>query len=145
MIEVEVLSLDGCDVMRTILKQPQRPRGNTYVGSLTLAVRDFAYEIKVQCEERGTTGIREAVVGDAWMKARGKVDPKDLLRGWNSDPYDPTFKAQVQRNVADSSDYDAQFPAHPLSRLRRVLDQMQGSLRIAASVKEAAPFVFTRS
>src|SRR6266852_3354115 len=144
MIEVEVMKLDGCDAIRSIFKQPQSPSGMTYLGSITLTFRDFSYVIKVQCEERGMTGMRDAVVLDAWMKSR-KLDPKDPLRGWKGDPYDPTFKARIQRNVADDASYDAKFPDHALSRLRRVLDRIQASLRVAATVKAAPPFVFSGS
>jgi hypothetical protein len=61
-IEVDITTVDGCVALRQIIKVPQEPHGMVYLGSLILPFRDFSLMVKVQCHERGTTGIREAVV-----------------------------------------------------------------------------------
>jgi hypothetical protein len=121
-------------------------------GSITLPFRDFSYVLKVQCMETGTTGIRESVVL-AQMMASGQVKlqnsgpgPQQLrIAGCMQDPYDPTTSAPLMWNLAEDKQYDAQFPDHPLSRLRSVLRQVQPSLRLAPEVKDATPFVFVPS
>jgi hypothetical protein len=65
------------------------------------------------------------------------------VEGWTQDPYDPTFRAPLMRNLSDDVQYDAQFPDHPLSRLRSVLRHLASTVSIADEVKAAAPFVFS--
>ena len=56
-IEVETPEIDGRLTTRLITKRPQNP-GMTYVGSITLPIRDFSYVLKTQCEECCVTGVR---------------------------------------------------------------------------------------
>jgi len=147
MIEVDTPQVDGCLTVRTIFKSGQQPHGMTYIGSITLPFRDVSYVLKVQCRETGITGMREAVVLDRMMASgqvtvgRGSEDQLQI-HGWSQDPYDPAINAPLMRNLAENEHYDAQFPHHPLSRLRSVLRQLQPSLRLAPELKEVPPFVY---
>jgi hypothetical protein len=136
LIEVEKVTLDGCDGLRTIVKIPQAPRGMTYIGGLTLPFRDCSWVLKAQCQEHGTTGVREAIVLDE------RVDDVKLpsLEGWQGDPYDPALRAPLQRNLSDAAEYDAQFPDHPLSRLRRLLPRLSGTFHVVDEVRALPPF-----
>jgi hypothetical protein len=146
-IEVGTPQIDGCLAVRTIFKVPQQPHGMTYVGSITLPFRDFSYVLKVQCIERGTTGLRETFIV-AKMLSSGQVkiqkasDGPPQVVGWWQGPYDSMTSAPVVRNLGDDEQYDAQFPNHPLSRLRSILRQVQPSLRLAPVVRDAPPFAF---
>ena len=146
MIEVDRLTLDGCDAIRTIIKVPQQPTGMTYLGSITLPFRDFSYVIKVQCEERGVTGWREAeVLGELLGKGEVSLDVAGeggQIPGWSRDPYDASIEAPLMRNRAEDEKYDARFPEHPLSRLRRVLHHIQSTLRVAEGVKRQPGFEY---
>ena len=145
-IEIDTLNVDGCLAVRTIFKAPQKPMGMTYVGSITLPFRDFSYVLKAQCSEQGMTGTREAVVLDAMIQS-GNINldglPRGTISGWNQDPYDPAINAPVMRNLSEDEQYDAQFPDHPLSRVRSILKLVQPSLRLAPELKSAPPFVFS--
>ena len=55
------------------------------------------------------TGIREAVILDR----RFSEVKLPTLEGWQADPYDPSFHAPLQRNLAEAEEYDAEFPDHP--------------------------------
>ena len=69
--------------------------------------------------------MREAVVLDQ-MVAAGRItfqEKDERILGWTQDPYDPTLDAPLLRNLAEDEQYDAQFPDHPLSRLRSILWQ----------------------
>ena len=46
--------------------------------------------------------------------------------GWMQDPYDSEYKKGVQKNLSDNSEYDAQFPDHPLSVLHRFVKTITG-------------------
>lgn len=43
-------------------------------------------------------------------------------------------------NVADRPEYDAQFPQHPLTRLRLLLARMQATARVGDSFRNLPPF-----
>ena len=145
-IEVDTPSVDGCDAIRTVFKFPQRPTGMTYLGSITLPFRDFSYVIKVQCEELGITGVREAAVlaelmdvGEIRLDVPGSGG---RIPGWSRDPYDATAETPLMRNRAEDEAYDARFPEHPLSRLRPVLNHLQHTLRVTEEVKREPRFEY---
>jgi hypothetical protein len=145
-IELESTTTDGCLALRQIIKVPQQPHGMTYVGSLLLPFRDFSFVIKVQCQEHGTTGIRDAVILDEALRdGRVTFDPdrKDFLKGWMRDPYNPALHRGFHWNLSEAPEYDVRFPDHPLSRLRPVLAHLELTLRVTEEVKESPPYVFT--
>jgi len=140
MIELDVVDVDGVSSIRQIVKKPQQPTGMTYVGSFTFPFRDRSLVLKIQCEERGMTGMREAVVLDQLL-GNGSVTVNDgKVEGWSADPYDASIELPLMRNLAEDPSYDAQFPDHPLSRARRALAQLQGSLRLHDGLKGLPPF-----
>lgn len=140
-IQLDVIEIDGVPVIKSIIKVPQSPSGMTYLGSYTFPRRDFSYVLKIQCQEYGTTGLREAVILNRKM-ADGQVAISDegTITGWMADPYDPNFKGRILRNLAEAEQYDSEFPAHPLSRLRFYLNDLQPTIRVSSSVKKSAPF-----
>ena len=124
-----------------ILKLPQSPRGYTYLGSITLPRRDFSLVLKIQCAEESPTGIREAVVLDRLLGEGGATGPEGFPVGWLRHPYIPSITGGVLRSLADDERYDAEFPDHPLARLRRSMREIEESLRLADEVRAAPPFV----
>ena len=140
-IEVETAMIEGCHAIRTIIKAPQQPTGMTYLGSITLPFRNFSFVLKVQCAEHGTTGFREAAVLNRLI-SNGEVtiSSDDEIQGWMQDPYDSSIKAPLMRNQSEACEYDSQFPDHPLSRARQVLDHIEKTMVIAPEVLTAAPF-----
>ena len=73
--------------------------------------------------ERGTSGLREAIVTASLMKA-GTLTLEDYERSWAHDPYEPGYHGVdriVLRSMSDDETYDQQFPWHPLSKVRQVL------------------------
>jgi hypothetical protein len=140
-IEVEAPIVQGRRSVRAILKVPQQPTGMSYLGSLTLPFRDFSYVLKVGCVERGTTGVRDAMIADQCMKdGTVSVSPDGRIEGWMADPYDASVRAPLMRNRAEAREYDAQFPEHPLTRARRVLDHIQGTVTIGSDLRRAPAF-----
>ena len=124
-IEVETVSVDRSLALRQIIKVPQQPHGMTYVGSILLPFRDFSFVIKVHGQERGTTGRR------AGSRPR-RVG------------LDPAVRDGFSRNLAESAEYDARFPNHPLSRLRRTLAHLQRTIQVGDDVRRSPPFVFAQ-
>jgi len=112
------LELEGLRMLRTIVKVPQEPHGMTYVGSFTLPFAHCSYVVKVQCEERGTTGLREAVLLAEGLRSNSvSIDSESeipIAGDWNP----------------DSAEFDERFPQHPISRLRKHLEEIPGCLRL---------------
>jgi hypothetical protein len=68
-------------------------------------------------------------------------DPEVWFREeWARDPYEPSDRSPIRRNLSDDEQYDARFPEHPLSRARRYLASILASLEVDPSLGEAAPF-----
>jgi hypothetical protein len=131
LVEARVVVAGGCPAVRTILSVPQQPSGRTYVGSLTVPFRDFSFVLKCQCDEGGPTGLKEVLLFD---RSRAANEPMQVeggrfhIPGW--DPDDPK--------------HDAEFPDHPVARVRRVLDHLAGSLVVAGEVRELPGFALPR-
>ena len=144
LIDLETLTIDNCLAVRGIIKVPQQPSGMTYLGSITLPFQTFSFVVKIQAEERGTTGVRDTLVLEEAL-ADGRVsidlDAQDL-RGWAGDPYDPSLCDGLRRNLSEHVEYDARFPDHPLSRVRQILSQLESSLRVDAELRRAPQFRF---
>lgn len=117
----------------------------SYVGCFTLPFRDFSFVVKAQCEEEGTTGIRDSFVL-ATMISEDRFDLSEAedgkIPGWWQNPYDSTVELPIMRNLSEDEQYDAQFPDHPLSRLRNILGQLQPVISVSQEVKNPAPFVY---
>lgn len=118
LVECSILELRGLPMLRTIVKVPQKPHGMTYLGSFTLPLARFSYVVKVQCEERGMTGVREAVLLAEGLRSNSvTIDPESetpIAGYWNP----------------DSAEFDERFPQHPISRLRKHLQEIPGCLRL---------------
>jgi zinc-ribbon domain len=141
LIATEVVAVKGVPTVKTLFKLPLVPPGMIYVGTLTFPFVDFSFLITVQCGEQGVTGVRESVVADRFLTAAGAFDPsKGFPKGWFQDPYDPTRADPIMRNQADDEQYDARFPDHPLSRVRRHLSRIEASLKFDDYVLRCAPF-----
>jgi hypothetical protein len=141
-VEIETGIVDGCVAARTLFKITQQPTGRTYVGALTFPFRNFSYVFKLQSPERGITGVREAAVF-ANLTAAGTslIDPKtSQFTGWLDDPYDSNEAGPMTRHISERREYDSQFPDHPLSRARWVLDHLQRTLVIDDAVKQQPKF-----
>ena len=125
-VNCERVSIDGVNAVSLILKIPQQPSGMTYIGSLTIPYKQFSYVLKVQCQERGMTGAREAVLFDKLLGQQLiSIDENGNITGeWNP----------------DAPIYDQEFPEHPLSRLRAIIHILLQTTHIDDIVKRQPAF-----
>ena len=110
------------DGFNFIYKRLEMP-AYVYTGMLLTRVRETWFVWTMVAGERGTTGVREAVV-TATLINEGKLQPQEYELRWAQDPYDPTYRRvdrSVLRSMSDDESYDDQFPLHPLSKVRRTL------------------------
>jgi hypothetical protein len=126
-VECKVLPLDGVPGIWLIVKGlDEQTRGAVYVGSLTIPFRDFSFVIKIQCQEQGTTGMREALlVAEALQKGTGRIEGDRFVpNGWS----------------VDDEQFDDKLPQHPLSRVRRELRHIASSVHIEPKVRAEPRF-----
>jgi hypothetical protein len=122
LVRFDLVEIDGVRAVWTIIKALQQPHGAVYLGSLTFPFAEFSYVLKMQCEERGITGVRETAL---WVRA--------LNEGKQSGVFD-----------AEDERYDRLFPDHPLSRLRREFEALQPTIRLDPKIKSATSFGLPR-
>jgi hypothetical protein len=143
-----IVAVDGMDLgpvsaVQFIFKR-ECGSGYVYKGMMVIPTAQVQYVFCVVCAESGTTGVREALVTARLVEA-GKLqlelsEESDAsgaigkIAGWFQDPYDPTYDGKVVRSIADEEQYDSLVPDHPLSRLRRYLLQIRGTLQIDNAV-----------
>src|SRR5262249_19785129 len=125
MLECLLEPVAGCSTIRLLMKAPQSPGGFFYQGVLTLPFRDFSYVVKIQRREHGTTGTREAILLDKRLAKGEKPSPAGLpFPDWNP----------------DSAEHDAQFPDHPVSRARRLLQHVAKTATLDGAIAKMPPF-----
>jgi hypothetical protein len=130
--------LDGVPALKIINKHPQEPSGVLYQGAYIVPRQAFSYVLKLQCAEWGTTGVREAVVA-ARMLQSGElvIGPNGTVSGW---PMSSQDAVNAKPNPAEDERLDAEFPDHPLSRLRNHLRRLEPTIQVADFIKQASPF-----
>ncbi len=117
--------IEACAVnggIKLILKKLKMP-AYVYSGMLITHVREVWFMWTVMAGERGTTGVREAVVA-ATLLRDGKLLPHEYEQRWGQDPHEPAYRGAARsllRFMSDDESYDQQFPQHPLSKVRRTL------------------------
>lgn len=125
-------------ILKVIFKIPQRPHGMSYLGSITIPFADFSYVIKVQAEEIGTTGVRDAIM---LVKLEEEVGSKEeVWNNWTRDPYEPDGNFPAMPNQSEREEYDSLFPNHPLSIVRRTLDMAIASISLDREIYELTKF-----
>lgn len=131
LMEARGILVDGIRAAYTLVQKRDMvmPSGFTYIGGITLPFADRWFIVKLQCEEQGFTGVREATV-KLGRSARASSDPRAHWKG-EFEFDDPCHRA-----------YDSMFKDHPLSRIRRSMDDICVSTRLNADVKAMKPYVF---
>ncbi|MEV6782522.1 hypothetical protein [Streptomyces sp. NPDC051098] len=132
LVEASVKPLGGLPALKQILKLPLpgQPRGQAFIGSYTVPRATCSTVVKVQAPERGTTGMREAMV-------MAQVGHDNYFR---PHPYAPEVQGGLPFHAADHAQWDQQFPDHPLTRVRRVLDTLAEAVRVAPEFAALPPF-----
>lgn len=137
LIEVRVDESELGETLGFIYKRLKAP-AYIFTGMLLVPDEEVRGVWTVVCGERGTTGIREAVVTSHLMST-GQLTIEEYKRAWAQDPYDPTYAGVDGSNLRFQSDaerYDLQFPEHPLSRVRRVLAALPTSVWLEAEAQD---------
>jgi hypothetical protein len=146
-------ALIACDVIgetdkrlvRVISKGPSgKGQGMRYAGSLLAPVGKFLVSVVITGDEDNLTGVREAVMLAELLSQAGPAEQRQWAEGqipieWKFERYEPGTRGPWAYLLSDDEKYDARFPDHPLTRVRRWLRRLERTFRITAE----APVVAT--
>ena len=111
-----------------------------YAGSCLIPRADFSYVVRFEAVESSPTGLKEAMILMTNKQYEG--DPvSGKIMGWNRDPYDPAFDDTAIYSAADDETHDAQFPEHPLARIRQHLRDLPQNITLDPMVLKSRPFL----
>ena len=131
LVSADVLDLEGMTAAIVIYKR-QEQLAHAYTGMVIVPARSEHFIITMASIERGVTGARDSLATTTLLQ-EGELDlPAETGRipGYTKDPYDSDFDAVAVNSVADDERFDALLPLHPLSKLRRTLRTITGSLNV---------------
>jgi hypothetical protein len=131
LIEVNVSESVLGPTLCMIYKKLKMP-AYSFTGMLFVPIHDVPHVWTVVSGERGTTGVREAIITAELMES-GKLSIDEYQRSWAQDPYEPEYTGvdrSVLRFVSDDPCYDNRFPNHPLTTVRKVLAALPHSVRV---------------
>lgn len=133
LIEVDAGTVDGKPYVYSIVKNLMMDdgmcQGALYILSMDIAADEGATHFQGQFEEIGTTGMRDALVGELCRRKNLITITDEGIEGWNADPYDPEWKHGALMNLSEKADFDGAFPEHPLSLARAFVDCVLGRMR----------------
>jgi len=128
---IEAFAVDGAlgPAVRLIYKRLQIP-AYIYTGMLFTSAEAMSVVWTAVAHERGTTGVREAIVTANLINEGKLASSEDYRNLWARDPYDPEYHGvdrSVLHFISDDASYDEQFPDHPLTTVRRLLTMIPAS------------------
>lgn len=139
-IETDIIHIHDIPCVKTIIKFPQQETGMIYIASITIPFENCSYVVKIQANEIGITGMRDAVILNKMIEAgEVKIDGETMTH-WFEDPYDPDCKQGTLMNKAELEKYDHEFPEHPLSIARSLIRSITETIIFKKEIKELPPF-----
>jgi tetratricopeptide (TPR) repeat protein len=141
---VEIVQAGGIRAVKVINKYERHP-AYAYDGTLIMPFKNAQFSVTIDSIERGVTGERDALVGSTRAE-RGELEIESAevpgepgrIKGWFQDPYDPGYQGSAIYSMSDDDRLDPLFPDHPLSKIRKCLEQVQGTLLIDQSILKDA-------
>jgi hypothetical protein len=147
MLALEPTRAAGVEALRGLFKYGapiENSRAMYYVGILWVPFQTGNFQVNVEAMESGTTGGREAAVcvllGDAWPMPEGepvRIESLDELKALDAAP--------VRVFPSDDEKYDADFPEHPLSRVRSTLAHVLDTAVLDTAARADRPFRIGRA
>jgi hypothetical protein len=133
LVEVELATSAQGPAFRYIYKRLVKP-AFTFFGVVDIPRERGHWVWMVVAKERGTTGIREALI-TAYLANNGRLTIESFKASWAQDPYDSSYRGvdrSTLRYESDAAEYDELVPDHPLSKTRRELRRL-----LSVQVEEA--------
>lgn len=123
---------NGLEGYESITKNPREgTTGMDYIYFLNINnyEEQKLYQIKVKIFEMNPTGLRDNMAMHPICEI-ANIDMGELMGLYRQDPYQTTFKEGNVMNISERAEFDAYFPFHPLSIIRReIRPNMKKKLR----------------
>ncbi|WP_196891463.1 hypothetical protein [Aureivirga marina] len=139
-IEVEIVDLKGFKAIKTIFKFPMEPSGIMYLGSYTIPFKRYSFVIKIQANEAGITGMRDATIMNNLLAENKTSNDEFIPKNWLNDPYDKNCKKGTMMNLSEDQKYDSDFPNHPLSLTRKMLKKIAEEIKFDSKLENIGKF-----
>jgi hypothetical protein len=136
-VEIKTGVLDGNEYVSEIIKVSMNGR-LAYRGSLIIPKASFSLMFSVLAECDAADSERELHVAEVTLRDVSNIDERELL--WFRDPFSFAVVSPVGRTCADDEMWDARYPEHPLSRIRRIFRDLVARCTVSADVSQATPF-----
>ncbi len=125
-VSFAVKDYGGLLCLESVLEARQKPFGVRCTGTLVMPRKNFSYFINIYAPERGTTGLRDAIIFDRVCDEIGWDAAKKQAGSLEWEGY--------------KEKYDDEFPNHPLSRVRKFLKSLAQSIEFDDDVVQSEPF-----
>jgi hypothetical protein len=136
LISCDVVSIGGMAMVRTVSKyRTGRGAAMAYAASLTAPLASVVIELLISGSEDQFTGIREALIISELSQTAGASERRQLAQNvipieWKFERYEPGTQGDLAYLLSDDGKYDARFPEHPLSRVRRWLRRQERAFEV---------------
>lgn len=140
LINVDTLTLYHSPVVKTIFKISQEEYGMIYIASLTIPFEDYSFVVKIQTVESGMTGLRDSVILNKLLESGEVLFENQEIKNWFLDPYDSDFKQGVLMNKSEDEKYDNEFPDHPLTIARIMINKISKEIILTPELASVASF-----
>jgi hypothetical protein len=136
LISCDVVPIGDTAIVRTVSKyRAGQGYAMAYTASLTVPLAGWVIELLISGSEDNLTGLREAVVTSELSQMAGPSQQRQLAQNvfpieWKFERYEPGTRGDLAYLVSDDDKYDARFPEHPLSRVRRWLRRQERAFEV---------------
>lgn len=122
---------------------PENALGKRYIGTLMFPFETYSCGFRFQCDEYGTTGIRENVVSlleTGAKKPESDQNKPPVILGSMDEFFERIKQSPIVRLPSDDEKYDELIPTHPLSRTRQYLKALAETIEFDELVLKAKPY-----
>jgi hypothetical protein len=123
-VEVKLTRVAGFAALKSISKRPADPEigvGFEYIGQLRIHLPDALISLSTRASAWERADAREEAIA-------AHFEPR--VRALRFDPYDLQFDTAALNHLADRARFDALFPNHPLTLVRRDLRLLVRETRV---------------
>ncbi|MBU6454909.1 MAG: hypothetical protein KGS72_24280 [Cyanobacteria bacterium REEB67] len=143
---LELTTVDKAEALRGIFKY--RSAGNplaiAYAGIIWVPFMEGCLQINIEAVEQGTTGMREALVMTMMMDDGTFDRQESFAPPIKVNSAEEMFKRMGETPLrviaSDDAKWDEIIPGHPLSLVRKNLNMVTESLKLAPSMHALKPF-----
>jgi len=144
-LKVDIVPIERTSCIEVLYKIPVQPSGIKYISSITLPFKQCYFVIQLQIEERVMADIREVVIARKLISEKTVTIADQQIVGWSADPYLSGYDQGILMNMAEREEYDALFPDHPLTMVRRLMKKIHGSIQFSQRLKRQPSYLGTDS